>query len=86
MTTIEAVRYVKENGCCLMRARKGTANAWDVKPGMMGKKHGWFYMDIMTASMLVSVYEALKPDHQAKFNLIPLMKLINLGWSATKAA
>lgn len=59
MTTIEAARYVKENGCCQMRPRKDTPGAWDVRPGMAG---------------------------QAKFNRLPLMKLINLGWSVTKAA
>jgi hypothetical protein len=84
MTTLEAAKHVVENGCSLMRPRKNSANEWDVKEAFQGKARGWFYMDIMTASMLVSVYNALRPDLQEKFNRLPLMKLINLGWSVTK--
>ena len=50
-------------------------------------------MDAFTASMLVGVYNALNgtPTMSAeamreKFNRLPLMALINLGWKHTKAA
>ena len=93
MTTIEAARHVVENGCSLMRPRKDTPHQWDVKEAFGGKKRGWFYMDAFTASMLVGVYNALNgtPTMSAeamreKFNRLPLMALINLGWKHTKAA
>jgi hypothetical protein len=84
MTTIQAVRHVLENGVSLMRPRKDTAYAWDVKPAFSGKKRGWFYMDAFTASMLAQVHDTLKPELQEKFNRIQLITLIDFGWSHTK--
>lgn len=81
MTTIDTAQHVLANGCCLMRERKDEPHEWDVKPALTGNKRGWFYMDLQTANMLVTVYAALSPEHRAKFNRIPLMKLINFGWS-----
>jgi hypothetical protein len=93
MKTIEAARHAMEHGCSLMRARKGTAHEWDVKEAFSGSKRGWFYMDTLTASMLVAVYEALKgsermsqEEARAKFNRIPLTRLIDFGWKHAKAA
>ena len=37
-------------------------------------------MDTQTANMLATVYNALRPDLQAKFNRIPLNKLVDFGW------
>lgn len=41
-------------------------------------------VDATTANMLVQVYEALRPDLQRKFDKIPLMKLVDFGWSVVK--
>ena len=87
MTTLQAILYVQANGCSLMRPRKGEIpNEWDVKPGMTGKKRGWFYLDAQTANMLVTVYNALSEEHRAKFNRIPLMRLIDFGWKHVRVA
>ncbi len=87
MTTIQAANHVIENGCSLLRLRKDELHQWDVKPMLTGKRRGWFYMDAFTASMLVTVYNALSNDEaKAKFNRIPLMRLIDFGWKHIKAA
>ena len=39
-----------------------------------------FLMDTFTASMLVSVYNALSPKNQDRFDSIPLDKLVEFGW------
>lgn len=44
-----------------------------------------YIVDAMTAAMLVAVYDGLKPENQEKFGRLPLMKLVELGWSAVKA-
>ena len=43
-------------------------------------------MDLFTASMLVQVYEALSPSNHDKFERLPLMNLVNFGWSMMKKA
>lgn len=37
-------------------------------------------LDHVTASMLVQMYESLSPENQAKFDSVPLQKLLDLGW------
>lgn len=45
-----------------------------------------YIVDAYTASMLVAVYDALKkPEHREKFERLPLMKLVDIGWGAVKA-
>lgn len=87
MTNIEAAKYVLENGCILMRARKDALHQWDVK-GITngGNKRGWFYMDMQTANVMVSVYNALKPENQEKFPRIPLSKLVDFCWKQVRAS
>ena len=41
-------------------------------------------VDATTASMLKTVYDALKPASQKKFDRIPLRKLVDFGWSMGK--
>lgn len=38
-------------------------------------------LDMFTASALVQVYEALAPANQAKFDSIPLPKLLDFVWA-----
>ena len=85
MGTIETAKHVMEHGCSLMRARKDAPGEWDVKPALTGRRRGWFYMDIQTANMLVTIYNALSEEHRAKFNRIPLMRLIDFGWKQVRA-
>lgn len=87
MTNIEAAKYVLENGCVLMRARKDAPYQWDVKDfNVGGNKRGWFYMDTQTANLLVTVYNALKPENQEKFPRIPLSKLVDFCWKQVRVA
>lgn len=41
-------------------------------------------VDAFTASMLVKVHDALGPANQAKFQSLPLLKLIDFGWKQVK--
>jgi hypothetical protein len=38
-------------------------------------------LDGMTANLLVTIYEALSDTNKAKFDTIPLTKLVNFAWS-----
>ncbi len=84
MTLIEIVNKTVTEGPMLLRYRAnshketGTAQ-YDCKPIFTGRKSGWTMLDSMTASMLLSVYKALSEVHQAKYNNIPLGKLVDLG-------
>lgn len=84
MTTIEAAREALANGAQVIRPRKGDEESkpyqWDVKPYFGGNKRGWIALDSTTAGALVAVYDALKPEMQAKFNSIPLGKLVSFAW------
>lgn len=44
-----------------------------------GKIDG-FLVDVVTASMLVTIYDALKPENRMKFGQIPLPRLVDFGW------
>lgn len=47
--------------------------------GQAAKIEGYL-MDSFTASMLVSLYNALGPENQDRFDSIPLSKLVDFGW------
>jgi hypothetical protein len=96
---MQAVMHVQVNGCSLMRLRAPNGRSapseienhfaghieWDVKPAFGGNKRGWFYMDAQTANMLITVYNALSEENRAKFNRIPLNRLVDFGWKHVKA-
>ncbi len=85
MTISEIVKDSHESGAVLIRYRAnshketGTAQ-YDRKPLFTGSKKGWIALDITTASAMLAVYNALKPEHQAKFDNIPLGKLVDFVW------
>ena len=41
-------------------------------------------VDTTTASLLVKVYDSISKPNQAKFDRIPLKKLVDFAWSLTK--
>ena len=43
-----------------------------------------YLVDATTASMLVTVYDALKPSSRAKFGDIDLLRLVDFGWKQVK--
>ena len=85
MTISQIVKQSPETGAVLIRYRAnshretGTAE-YDCKPLFTGSKRGWTVLDITTARAMLAVYEALKPESQAKFDNIPLGKLIDFVW------
>lgn len=89
MTIAEAAKSAKTEGAKLIRYRTdsfkqtGTAQ-YDVKPIFTGNKKGWTMLDSFTASVISAVYDALKPDNQAKFNNLPLGKLLDFCWKQVK--
>ena len=90
MTISQIVQQVAtEHQAVLIRYRRnshkdtGTAQ-YDCKPLFTGSKRGWTAMDAVTASCMATVYGALKPEHQAKFDNIPLGRLVDFCWKAVK--
>ena len=85
MTIIEVANKAKEDGAQLIRYRKDSHKEtetaqYDCKPMFTGSKRGWIYIDSSTASAMTAVYNALKPELQAKFNNLPLGKLVDFCW------
>ena len=67
-----------------MHLRKNSTDQFDIKEAFSGKKRGWFYMDVFTASAIVAVYNALNEKNKAKYSTLPLPKLINVTWKLIK--
>lgn len=44
-----------------------------------------FWVDANTAQMLVLVHDHLGPEAQAKFERIPLTRLVDFGWAHVKS-
>ena len=80
-----AEQVVKESQAVQIRYRKdsykdtGTAE-YDCKPLFTGKSRGWIAFDGMTAKAVSLCYNALQPENQAKFNNLPLGKLVDFCW------
>ena len=83
MKFIDCANYVKENGCCLIRERKGT-NEYDCKVFTSGSKRGWVYLDGYTASAVVSIYNALGDDNKVKFETLSALAAIDITWKLLK--
>ena len=84
MTIYEiAKQAVEQKTAQSLRHREG--NQYDCKADMFqGHSRKWALMDIFTASAIVSIYEALKPENQAKYLSLPLGRLIDLTWKLIK--
>jgi hypothetical protein len=68
MTRIELLRQIKSE--------------WQAqKIRIDGKK---VYVDATTASMLVSIYDALNETNREKFISLPWPKMVKVGWSLCK--
>lgn len=86
--TITQVLQETKNGAVLIRLRgdriKGQPIQYDCKPLFTGSKRGWTVLDSFTAGAMKAVYAALRPDLQAKFDTIPLMRLLDVVWKHVK--
>lgn len=43
------------------------------------------YVDLITASMLVQIYDALNEVNRAKFIALPFLKMVDVGWKLVKS-
>ena len=86
MTASEIIKQVSiTHGAVLIRYRKephekGQPWQYDVKGLFVGKKTGWIILDITTANAMKAVYDALKPEHQEKWDFIPFQRLVDFTW------
>ncbi len=78
MTLYEIAKKTQADGAQLLRHRGG--NQYDCKPMFTGNKHHWTLIDHFTGSVIVQIYEALKPENQLKYISLPLMKFIDVTW------
>jgi hypothetical protein len=89
MLISQVQKNVLTDGAKLVRYRKqqwvkGQAIEYDVKPLFTGNKRGWILLDHTTASALDACYQALSPDNQAKWDRIPLTRLVDFAWGQVK--
>jgi hypothetical protein len=81
MTAIEAARLVTSTHTChLLRPRKESPNEYDAKPFLTGNKRGWFYLDLFSASAIVSVHDHLNESNKLKFSSIPLPQMAQFAF------
>ncbi len=78
---------VDSKSACMIRLRKsehvkGSDYEYDVKPLLTGNKRGgWILLDLTTASAMLKVYNACKPENQAKFNRLHVLTLVDFTWN-----
>ena len=83
MTISKILTEQPKNAAFLIRQRERGEDKvyqYDVKPLFTGSKRGWVVLDAVTASMLRTVYCALRDDLKPSFDRIQLHKLIDFGW------
>ena len=86
MKASEIVNHiVNTKSVALVRARKeehikGQPIQYDIKESFTGKKKGWFYFDLFTASAVQQVFNAIKPENQKRFDCLPLPRLVDITW------
>jgi hypothetical protein len=84
MTWLEVARAITaEKSAQLVRPRKDAPGQYDAKR-YEGSKRGWIWLDLVTASMLVQIYDALNEVNRAKFAGLPLLKAVNVGWKLVR--
>jgi hypothetical protein len=77
---------VDTKSACMIRKRngehvKGSDYEYDVKPLLTGnKRKGWIILDLTTANAMLTVYNAIKPENQAKFNQLHVLTLVDFTW------
>lgn len=77
---------VDTKSACMIRERKGehvkgSDYEYDVKPLLTGnKRKGWMILDLTTANAMLTVYNAIKPENQAKFNQLHVLRLVDFTW------
>lgn len=70
------------------RSKRVAARIDDLRKIVADKQYGMvegMTMDIFTASHLIAVHDALSPENQAKFDSIPLPRLVDFAFKATGA-
>ncbi len=85
MRPIDIARTITETRTChLVRPRKDNPGEYDAKPYSTGNKHGWFYWDLFSASVVVSVYDALSPAARAKYDQYPPLGMVSIAMKLLK--
>ncbi len=76
MTALEVAQKVAaEKQAHLFRERKDAPGQYDAKPYGGGSSRGWVILDSYSASAILAVYNALKPENQAKYAAMSLQKM-----------
>ena len=50
----------------------------------IGGKQKKVYVDMLTARMLLTVYDALNEENKAKFIALPWPRMVSVGWKLCK--
>lgn len=82
MKGIDVARTVANEGTLYQVRLRPEGPPWeyDVRPGTRGKKKGWVYMDTLSASAIVAVYDALSPKNQEKYEQMDLLRMADVAF------
>jgi type II secretory pathway component PulM len=87
MTISQVLETTPANEAIMLRTRptSDSIKQYDTKPLFTGNKRGWVILDATTAHMLRTIRGAMRTEAaQAKFDRIPLPRLVEFGWSHVK--
>ncbi len=86
MNAIEVCQEVLAGSSALhcARLKPGEPGQYEIEAsgrlnGIAAQSEGWTLVDPYSASVVLAVYNALQPDEQAKFTVLPLPEMINLA-------
>lgn len=82
MTALEVFRKCRaDEACKVARQKKGQPGQYDCKGFYEGSHRGWTVVDLFTASTVCQVHDALKPENQAKFASLPLVRMAEVAFA-----
>ena len=93
MTSLDCAKEVLTTSSCHLLRRRETDTTgtdgkiipqYDIKPAFTGKKKGWFYLDLFTASAIMAVYNAINEENKAKIHRIPITKLADFAFRSVR--
>lgn len=85
MTALEVFKQVlSTGGCHVAREQKKCPGQYDSKLYFDGNRRGWTMVDLFTASTVCQVHAALKPENQAKFETLPLVRMAEVASTLAK--
>ena len=86
MNAIECCQIVLDNKTAkLLRVKKDSENfEYDIKDMFSGNNKKWFVLDLFSASAVISVFNAVKPELKEKMKTCSIEKLCHIAFKVMR--